>query len=255
MFKILLSLFCLFIYNNIVFAITGEELVKKMEEITKPQDMKSDMELTLINKKGKQKTMKFRSFIKDQGKKQIMWFLSPVSDKGISFLKIEKENKQNKMYMWLPAFKKIRRITSKKNSDAFMGSDMSYEDLYNRTENEYTFLIVKEDSLNGNLCYILETTPKPVLKSSYSKHQSWIIKDSYVPMKELSYDKKGNLLKEKYYKFSNIGNHKITKSIEVKNIQKNHTTQLRFNNIQINTGLNDDQFHERHLKRIPQFEK
>ena len=87
------------------------------------------------------------------------------------------------------------------------------------------------------------------------KHQSWIIKDSYVPMKELSYDKKGNLLKEKYYKFSNIGNHKITKSIEVKNIQKNHTTQLRFNNIRINTGLNDDQFHERHLKRIPQFEK
>ena len=75
----------------------------------------------------------------DNNAKQIIWFLEPKDDRGVAFLKIEHDKKEDEMRMWLPAFKKVRRISAKKKGDAFMGSDLSYEDLSSRDldENEY----------------------------------------------------------------------------------------------------------------------
>ena len=239
---------------NIILCMGGLELVEKMETLTKPQDMQSDMKMTLINKKGKSKTMEFRSFVKDKSKKQIMWFLSPPADKGISFMKIEEQGKPDQMHMWLPAFKKIRRISSRKRNDSFMGSDMNYEDLYTRDKDEYQFEIIGEEKINEQLCYILESTPIPELKSTYSRHKTWITTVGFITLRENSYDTKGRLLKEKYFKFEDFGQYKMATQITVKNVQKNHSTELTINNILVDTGLKNDLFHERHLKRIPRFD-
>ena len=45
------------------------------------------------------------------------------------------------MHIWLPAFKKIKRISSKKRSDSFMGSDISYEDMSTRKNDDYNFIV------------------------------------------------------------------------------------------------------------------
>ena len=236
---------------NVTFALTGPELVTKMETLTKPMDMQSDMKMTLINKKGKTKTMTFRSFVKNQGEKQIMWFLSPPADKGISFLKIEESGKPDRMQMWLPAFKKVRRISSKKKNDAFMGSDMSYEDLYNRDKNDFKFSIIGEERIEDQEFYILESLPIPELKSAYSKHLTWVNKSTFIPHREQSFDKKGLLLKEKQFQFTTMGMYQILMRIYVSNIQKSHATEITFDNVSVDVGLDDGLFHERHLKRIP----
>ena len=104
-----------------MFGLTGDELVQKMEDRITPKDSKVDMVMTLTNKKGKTRESSLRSATKDDGAKQIIWFLSPADDKGVSFLKIEHDDKDDEMRMWLPAFKKIRRISASKRSDSFMG--------------------------------------------------------------------------------------------------------------------------------------
>ena len=52
----------------------------------------------------------------DKNKKQIIWFLEPRDIRGISFLKINHQDKNDEMRMWLPAFKKVRRISAKKKA-------------------------------------------------------------------------------------------------------------------------------------------
>ena len=42
------------------------------------------------------------------------------------------------------------------------------------------------------------------------------------------------------------------KSLFVKNVQKNHSTTLKVDKININLGFKDDLFHTKNLKRIPQ---
>ena len=68
---------------------------------------------------------------------------------------------------------------------------------------------------------------------------------------KIIFDSKNNLLEEKYFTYDEIDTYQILREVQVTNIQNNHSTHLKFENIEINTGIKDDLFHERHLKRLP----
>jgi outer membrane lipoprotein-sorting protein len=229
---------------------TGLELAHLMDKREAPKDMKSNMSMVLTNKNGKTRNSKIRSYSKDENKKQILWFLAPAEDKGFAYLKIEHEDKKDDMKLWLPNFKKIRRISSRKKSESFMGSDMSYEDMSSRELNEYTYSITGSETVEGNDCYILESIPNGI-KTEYSKHISWITKDSYLPLKEESFDKNGKLLKVKSIVYQQIKKYNVMKELHVKNVQRNHQTILKFDNIEVDSGIEDKIFHEKNLKRMP----
>ena len=240
----------IFLLLQNIYAITGLELAKLINDKENPVDMKSNLTMTLTNKKGKERLFKIRSFSKNNNKKQILWFLAPADEKGIAFLKIEHENKDNEMKLWLPDFKKIRRISPRKQSDSFMGSDMSYEDMTNRDINKYNYLILGEGTINGEECFILESKPNGI-KSEYSKHESWITKNTFLPIHEKSYDRYGKILKNKNIIYENIKNYYVMKEIKVENFQIKHKTTLKFENIVINSNIENNFFHEKNLKRLP----
>ncbi|MBT4554827.1 MAG: outer membrane lipoprotein-sorting protein, partial [Candidatus Marinimicrobia bacterium] len=92
-----------------VFSQTGFEIAKLVDEKPSPDDMSNTTKMVLTNKKGKSRSLSMVSKSMDGNKKQISWFLKPKDDKGVAFLKIEHEGKDDEMRMWLPAFKKVRR--------------------------------------------------------------------------------------------------------------------------------------------------
>ena len=233
------------------FALTGDELAQQMDSRKTPIDSKVDLLMTITNKKGKTRSSSLRSINKDDGAKQIIWFLAPADDKGVSFLKIEHDDNDDEMRMWLPAFKKIRRISAKKRSDSFMGSDMSYEDLSSRQLDEFKFSLIGQEVYEGISCHLLESKPKEHIRTEYSRHITWVDSTLFIPLKEESYDKSGKLLKEKYFSYTIIKEYQILTKVHVTNIQKNHSTTLNFDNIELDTGVADDLFHERYLKRLP----
>ena len=234
-----------------VFALTGDELAQQMDGRKTPIDSKVDLLMTLTNKKGKTRTSSLRSINKDDGEKQIIWFLSPADDKGVSFLKIEHDDRDDEMRMWLPAFKKIRRISAKKRSDSFMGSDMSFEDLSSRQMNEFQFFLIGQEVYESRTCHLLKSIPNEHIRTEYSHHVTWVDSTLLIPLKEESFDKSGQLLKEKYFSYTIIKEYHILTKVHVTNIQKNHSTTLNFDNIELDTGVADDLFHERYLKRLP----
>ena len=243
------------IYFNLIFSMTGIELAQKMKDRPKPTDTQSNSSMLLTNKKGKKKNLLLISKSKDDSKKQMIWFLEPKDDYGISFLKIENDDGNDFMNMWLPAFKKFRRISSQKKSDSFMGSDLSFEDMTSREVNDYQYKILDNDTpcFKDNeikKCYVLESIPNDK-NSEYSKHISWVDKKNYLSYKEESYDKDEELLKKKTIKYLLIDNYSIMEELFVENIQKNHSTLLNISHIKINLGFNDDIFHTKTIKRMP----
>jgi len=236
---------------SITFPMTGDELSLLMDNRESPKDISSDMNMEIVNKKGRKRLLKVKSISKDNSKKQILWFLSPADDKGISYLKIEHENQNDEIRLWLPTFKKIRRISASKKADSFMGSDLSYEDMTSRQMDDYEFIIIKEEEINNQECYILQSKPKNGIKSEYSKHLTWVTKKDYLPVKEESYDNNGKLLKEKEFKYVIIDSFNLIQEIFVKNIQKKSSTLLTFSNLQINTNIKDNLFQEKNMKRLP----
>ena len=233
------------------FGLSGYELASQMDNRKKPIDSKMDLKMQLTNKKGKTRSYILHSVVKDNAKKQMIWFLSPPDDKGISFLKIEHDNKDDEMRIWLPAFKKIRRIAATKRSDSFMGSDMSYEDLSSRQLNEYTFKIINQEIYDSIPCHLLESIPNKNILTEYSRHITWVDTTLLLPIREKSFDNVGNLLKEKIYTYIHTNGYEILSEISVRNIQKNHSTELQFKNIELDTRVKNNLFHERNLKRLP----
>ena len=233
---------------SFLFSSDAYEIAKSISTREAPLDTKATLTMTLIDKKGNERVSKIRSYTKDSGNKQIMWFLSPPSDRGVSVYKIERKDAKDEMKMWLPAFKRVRKISSSKNSESFMNSDLTFEDLYSRELNEYSYEVVDDEASEH---YILTSYPEPELKSNYSKHISWVNKISMLVTKEESYSKSGRLIKIKEFNYSKIQNFDIITRIKVVDVKSNHQTILIFNDMELNAGINDNQFHESNLKRIP----
>jgi len=230
---------------------TGLEVAEAAEARPLPADFKAEMTMVLTNSKGKTRESTLRSVSADDNSKQIIWFLSPKDDRGVAFLKIEKDSGPDEMRLWLPAFKKIRRISSSKKGDAFMGSDISYEDMTSRDLNEYEYRHLGRETVDGADCHKLETIPLPEAESTYSKFVTWITADEYLPVKEQTFDKAGRHYKDRTLQYEKLGEYMVPDELFVKNVQKNHTTRLTFENMEVDTGVEDGLFAEKNLKRLP----
>jgi hypothetical protein len=172
---VFIALFCF----QIPEALTAKEIMQKVDTKKEPRDIKSDMTMRLINKKGKERKRKIRVIRKGE-ERQIMWFLEPADVKGTSFLKIEKEGSFDDMRLYLPAFKKVRRITSSAKSDKFMGSDFTYEDMTTREIEDYTYKLFGDSTIDNMDCYSIESSPKEKTDTDYGRVISWVWKDEFI---------------------------------------------------------------------------
>jgi len=234
-----------------ILAQTGYDIAKAMEDKPSPADMKSNMTMTLTNKQGKTRESTIRSISADDNRKQIIWFLAPADDEGVAFLKIEHPQEDDEMRLWLPAFKKVRRISSKKKADSFMGSDLSYEDMTSRELDEYTYKLLGEKVVDGIDCYILESTPKEGVTRTYKRFVTYVSKADMVAILDEAYDTRDQLLKRREMKFRKLKNYELPLEIFVENVQKNTNTRLTFSNQEVDTGVDADLFQEKNLKRMP----
>ena len=169
----------------------------------------------------------------------------------MAFLKIEHDDKDDEMRMWLPDFKKIRRISSKRRGDSFMASDLSYEDLASREIDKYIYKRKDDANIDGVDCFVVEVRPSDKVDSSYLKHLSWINKSTLSVVKEESYDKRGELLKVKNFTHKKIKDYYIMSEIYVENVQKNHSTKLTIDKMEVDLGVKASLFQEKNLKRLP----
>ena len=229
----------------------GMAIAKMVDERKAPQNIVSKTTMLLTNSKGKTRTSTILSKSINNSSKQILWFLNPADDKGVAFLKIEHVDKADEMRMWLPAFKKVRRISSSKKGDSFMGSDLSYEDMTSRALDENNYKRLENDMIDGKECFVLEVVPNAEIKSTYSKHITWVEKETLIAIKEESYDLGGSLRKKKKFFFDSISGYDVINEIFVEDIQKNHTTKLTMDDIKVDSDIDESLFQEKNLKRLP----
>ncbi len=232
---------------------TGLQIIQNVYDRPEGDDMQSELTMTLTNSRGDARVREIKQFIKDMGKveKKIMFFQSPADVRNTSFMNwsYAEKGKDDDQWIYLPALKKVKRISSDSKSDYFMGSDFTYDDLGDRHPSDDTHKILREEELNGEDCYVVESTPKDE-EYMYSKTISWIIKDKWIGLKKEFYDQDEEHLKTLIVKkFSKISGYWIISESEMKNVQKIHTTNMSLKNIKIDTGIADNKLTERMMKR------
>jgi len=249
-----LALALIFVFGNInAQKLTGLEIMQKVYNRPTGNDMEATLTMTLINSQGDKRVRVIKQFIRDFGsvEKKIMFFVSPADVKNTSFMNwsYDEEGKDDDQWIYLPALKKIKRISSDSKGDYFMGSDFTYDDLGDRKPSEDTHKILRTEKVNGLDCYVVESVPKDE-DYMYSKTITWVVKDRWYGVKKEFYDEDGDLLKVLHLKkVKKIKGYWIIADVEMDNIQKNHKTRMQLSNIKIDTGIPASKFTTRMMKR------
>jgi len=233
--------------------ITGLQIIENVYNRPTGTDSQGDLTMSLINAQGDQRVREIKQFIKDFGasEKKIMFFVSPADVRNTSFMNwsYDEEGKDDDQWIYLPALKKVKRISSDSKSDYFMGSDFTYDDLGDRHPSDDTHKLLREETVDGEACYVVESIPKDE-EYMYPRSVTWIIKDKWIGLRKEFYDEDGELLKTLTVKnYEKINGFWIILHSEMHNVQKNHTTKMELANLKIDSGISDDTFTERIMKR------
>jgi outer membrane lipoprotein-sorting protein len=229
--------------------LTADQIMDKSDNRPVPVDMKSETVMKLIDKRGKERNRSLKTY-RYGDDKQIMWFLSPADVKGSSFLRISYDDRDDDMWLYLPAFGKVRRIASHAKKGSFMGTDFTFEDIGDRKLSDYSYTLIKEESVGDKECWVIESIPNEKVVTDYAKILTWIWKDDFAPVKEEFYDKKGNLKKIKHVELQKTGKYWVASKMTMENIKSKHKTVILIENIEVDTGIDEKMFDTSYLKRI-----
>lgn len=216
-------------------------------------DSVAKTEMILRNKSGAQSVRKMRLKsleVDGDGDKGLTIFDQPRDVKGTAFLNFSHAVVPDEQWLYLPALKRVKRISSRNKSGPFMGSEFAYEDLSSFEIEKYQYNYLKDETVNGEDCFVVEQTPNDK-HSGYTKLQVWIDKSHYRVQKIDFFDRKKSLLKtltfaeykqylDKYWRpdVMTMVNHQSGKSTILKN------KEMKFR-----TGLKDKDFSKASLKR------
>ncbi len=232
--------------------LTGREIVDKAYNLPSGDDQTSILTMTLINKSGQTRVRKIQQYTKDFGdtEKSIMFFMSPADVKNTSFMNWSYDSdKADDQWIYLPALKKVKRISSDSKSDYFMGSDFTYDDLGDRKLDADTHTLLREETVDGVECYVVESVSKDE-DYMYSKTVTWIRKSNFVGLKKEFYDEDGELLKTLSIKdLKEIDGIWVITHSEMENVQQNHKTIMKLSTVKLNTGVPSSKFTERMMMR------
>lgn len=229
---------------------SGQQVMEKVYFNPTGDDTQGELTMTLINNRGEQRVRNLSQFIKNDDKveKKIMFFLSPADVRNTSFMNWSyTDGRADDQWIYLPALRRVRRISSDSKGDYFMGSDFTYDDLGDRHPNLDTHKILREESIDGKACYVVESVPKDA-NYMYSKTITWVMKDNFLGLKREFYDDRGRLLKTLSLKnYERISGFWTILEVEMHNVQRNHRTNMKFTNVKKNQGIPDSKFTERSM--------
>jgi len=217
-------------------------------------DSTADMLMLLKNQQGQQSTreIKIKSLEnEDDGDKSLSIFHKPRDVKGTTFLSFSHNTGPDDQWLYLPALKRVKRISSKNKSGPFMGSEFSFEDLGSFEVAKYTYNYLGDEAVRGLDSFMVEQFPVDE-NSGYTRRVVWIDKQDYLIHKIEFYDRKNSLLKTlSYLNYQQyLGKFWRAQSMNMVNHQNGKSTELQWNNYAFNTGLKDSDFNRNSLKRV-----
>ncbi len=237
---------------------TGLEIMQAVDNREDGDDLKQTMTQTLIDRNGNKRVRHMLSFRKDYGKdkKMITFFTEPANIRDTALLTFDYDDpdKDDDQWLYLPALKKVRRISAADRGDYFMGTDFTFEDMKQTPElDDYHWKLLGSETIDGQDCWKVEGTPvsdEVMQDLGYSRMVQYVRKDNDFAVRVDYWDRAGRELKHlKVEKLEKIQGIWSPLRIVMTNVQTNHKTVLEFADQQYNTGLKNRLFTQRMLKR------
>ena len=135
--------------------------------------------VALRNKQGQESRRQLRFKVLEvagDGNKSIFVFDEPRDVKGTALLIHAHRSDDDEQWLYLPALKRVKRISSSNRSGSFMGSEFAYEDMSTQEVEKFTHRYLRDEPCGDLTCTVSERVP--VGKGSgYSRQLIWHDRD------------------------------------------------------------------------------
>lgn len=235
------------------FAITADEVVEKAKHINDAKTTQMEATIVTKNKSGKTSEMLVRQYGSEEGgiSKAVIEFLKPANIAGTRFLVVENPGKDEDRKIYLPELGKVRRIASSEGGGSFMGTDFTYDDISSsaRETTRDNHTLAAEETVDGQLCYVIESVSKKTDDSQYSKSRRWVTKDKFLTVKTELFDKAGKLIKTiEISKYEDINGYTTPMVTKVSNVQEGSSTTMTVKRAIFDKPIPSKLFTENYLK-------
>jgi len=233
----------------------GKQLIKTFfDHLYVKTDEKSIISIRLVNKQGMERNRKIFMYVKknpDGTTSSLIKFIAPQEMVDTGLLSLENKDRDSDQWLYLPAFKKTKRVAGADKQDSFMGTDFTFEDIQVERPDNYNYKTIKEENVDGKDCWVIEATPRPQHKETgYSKRILWLDKKTNFASKIEYYNKKETLEKTQYpSELVNESGRWIANQTKIVSHEKEHKTYLVVEKRLTNTGIPDDIFTIRYLEK------
>jgi hypothetical protein len=240
-------------------------IVNNINQVDDGEHVKRNLTMTLIDKRGKTRVRETRTFRKyyEGEKRTILFYQRPSNVKGTAFLTLDykQADRDDNQWLYLPALRKVRRISVSDRGDYFLGTDFTYEDIKLEGKldiEDYNFEIIKTEVLNfeDGLSYQsikMNGIPKSraiAKELSYGRTEFWVDTKTWLIIKADYWDQKGKLLKTLINADIRaiddiLTRHKLT----IDNHKTGHKTIFEFSEVDYQSPVKDTLFSKRAMKQ------
>lgn len=216
-------------------------------------DSTAHLEMQLFDKNALLATreMRLKSLeVLDDGDKSLTIFDTPRDVQGTAFLSFTHVLEPDEQWLYLPALKRVKQISSKNKTSPFMGSEFSYEDLNSFEVPRYDYRWLRDEVFDGQDCFVVEARSKDPY-SGYSREVVWVDKAEYRTLKVEYYDRRQRHLKTLIYSGYQryLDRHWRASMQTMTNHLNGNRTEVRLTDYRFQTGLSDTDFNQNSLKR------
>jgi hypothetical protein len=255
LFSMVVAVSCV-LYAIRAIAVDPYELMREIDSRPRGADQSMVATWRLIGRDGSERVRMLRTYWKDyrtqKGQvfsKRIAVFDSPpdISDTAFLVVSYVDASRDDDRWIYLPALRKVRRIAGGDRGQSFFGTDFAYEDLAERTADEDRHVLLRSESLNGKLHYVVESTP---IDSAfpYSKRILFVDPVTATTSRIEYFDRRGNEIKVLVLDWQNVQGIWDWRRLEMLTLRTSHRTVMEVDSIGHRTGLPDALFGESALQ-------
>ncbi len=264
--KLIMILVAAFVLPLLVPVLAGaaEDPVAKGEAIAREWDRRdrgygdtsATMKMILENRQGQTSERKMRILFlevpdENDGDKSMVVFDYPRDIKGTALLSYSHILKPDDQWLYLPALKRVKRISSNNKSGPFMGSEFAYEDISSQELKKFQYKWLRDEACDKSVCFVLEQRPL-YENSGYTRQVAWYDKETYRLQRVDYYDRRNALLKtlifSKYQQ--HLGKYWRAHDMYMVNQQTGKKTRLIYEKLKFKSGLTEKDFTQSSLKRM-----
>ncbi len=239
---------------------SGDSLIAQVNARDDGQQVTRSLKMELVDRRGKSRvreTLGYRRYYGEE-KRTVIFYRSPTNVKGTGFLTYDYSQAEtdDDQWLYLPALRKVRRISAADRGDYFLGTDFSYEDIKKETRiatEDYIFTTLSSEEIESQFTYLVEGIPVDSATAEelgYGRVRWHIDPQIWMSRKTEMWDVNGNRLKTvRNENIEQIQGIWTALKLTALNHKTGHSTTFTFSDVDYQSPVEDSIFEQRTLRR------